>query len=253
VLGEHPDEALDRPELRRVDHHRLLAVPSAAWYSSPKPCRLVEVVLDRRELPGAPDRVLGLHRDLGPVERRAARVGHEVQARLQAGLLEDPRRLGPLLLRADELLLVLVVARRQLEVEVLQAEVTEQAEAEVQQVLDLSAGLLLGDIGVRVVLGKTAHPREAMDDAGLLEAVDRPELEQPHRQVAVGAPARPVDEVVHRAVHRLEVVVAALHLHRREHRVRVVGQVPGGVEEPLLGDVRRADVEEAFLDVPRRT
>ena len=48
----------------------------------------------------------------------------------------------------------------------------------------------------------------------------------------------------------LEVVVAALHVHRREHRVRVVRQVPGGVEQPLLGDVRGADVLEALLDVP---
>ena len=33
-------------------------------------------------------------------------------------------------------------------------------------------------------------------------------------------------------------------------RVGVVRQVPGGVEQALLGDVRRADVVEALLDVP---
>ena len=41
-----------------------------------------------------------------------------------------------------------------------------------------------------------------------------------------------------------------LHLHRREHGVRVVGQVPGGVEQPVLADVGGADVVEALLEVP---
>ncbi|OPZ53169.1 MAG: hypothetical protein BWY91_02046 [bacterium ADurb.BinA028] len=116
--------------------------------------------------------------------------------------------------------------------------------------LDLSGGLLGRDVGVRVVHLQTAHPGEAVDDPRLFIPIDRPEFEQPQRQLAVGTSPRAVDEVVHRTVHRFEVVIRPLHAHGREHRVGVVGQVPGGVEEPLLGDVRRADVEEALLDVP---
>ena len=95
-----------------------------------------------------------------------------------------------------------------------------------------------------------AHPGQAVHDAGLLVAVDRAELEQPQRQLAVGPPARPEDEVVHRAVHRLEAVLGALDVHGREHALGVVGQVARGVEQPVLGDVRGADVLEALLDVP---
>ena len=106
------------------------------------------------------------------------------------------------------------------------------------QVLDLGGSLLRGDVGVRVVLGHRAHAGEAVDDAGLLVAVDRAELEEPQRQLAVGPPARPEDQVVHRAVHRLEVVVlprlddlalgvdGLVHVHGRVHPVGVPLQVP---------------------------
>ena len=55
---------------------------------------------------------------------------------------------------------------------------------------------------------------------------------------------------MHRAVHRLQAIVHAVHVKSREHALAVVRQVAGGVEEPLLGDVRGPDVLEALLDVP---
>ena len=50
---------------------------------------LVEVVLDRRHLPGAADRVARLDRDLRPVVGRAARVGHELQAGLDRTIRDE--------------------------------------------------------------------------------------------------------------------------------------------------------------------
>ena len=91
--------------------------------------------------------------------------------------------------------------------------------------------LLPGAVDVRVVHGQPAHPGQPVHHAGLLVPVHGAELEQPQRQLTVGPAARPEDQVVHRAVHGLEVVLAALELHRREHRVRVVRQVPRGLEQ----------------------
>ena len=146
--------------------------------------------------------------------------------------------------------LLRVAAGGELEVEVVEAEVAQQAEHEVEQLADLLRRLLGGAVAVRVVLGEAADAGEAVDDAGLLVPVHPAELEQPDRQLAVGAPARAVDQVVHRAVHGLEEVLAVLEVHRREHGVRVVRQVPRGLEQPGLRDVRGADVLEALLDVP---
>src|SRR6476661_1093250 len=69
------------------------------------------------------------------------------------------------------------------------------------------------------------------------------------------------DQAVHRAVHRLEVVVLAglahravlvelrVDVHRREHAVGVPVQVARGVEQLRLGDVRRVHELVDRLDV----
>ncbi len=89
-----------------------------------------------------------------------------------------------------------------------------------------------------------------MDDAGLLVPVDGAELEEPQRQLAVGPLAALVDEDVERAVHGLDVVLlATVELHGREHAVGEPVQVPGGLEQFRLGDVRGIDELVAGLDV----
>ncbi len=162
------------------------------------------------------------------------------------------QRLGgllPLLVGAHELVR-LGVAGGQFQVEVAEAVVAQQVQDEGEQVVQLVRHLLLGAVDVRVVLGEAAGAGEPVDDAGLLVPVDGAELEQPQRQFPVGPAAGAEDEVVHRAVHRLEAVVLLVELQRREHAVRVVRQMPGDLEEPLLGDVRRVDEVVAGLLVP---
>ncbi len=90
-----------------------------------------------------------------------------------------------------------------------------------------------------------------MHDAGLLVPVHGAELEQPQRQLAVGPAARCVDQDVHRAVHRLGVVLRALQLHGRVHPLGVPLQVAGGLEQVRLGDVRGVNELVAGLLVPR--
>ena len=77
----------------------------------------------------------------------------------------SPKRLGrflPLLVGADRLVLGL---GRQLEVEVLEAEVAQQVEHEAQKRVELGAHLLAGAEDVGVVLRHAPHPGEAVDDA----------------------------------------------------------------------------------------
>ena len=108
--------------------------------------------------------------------------------------------------------------------------------------MQLVPHLLVGAVDVRVVLRHAAYPGQAVDHAGLLEPVDRAELEQAQRQLPVRPAARPEDQVVERAVHRLEVVLARPPAGIGGYmRVRVPRQVPGGLEQLGLGDVRRVD------------
>src|SRR5699024_177265 len=121
----------------------------------------------------------------------------ELQAGLAGDGLEDLRRGAPLLVGADELVLLptVLVAGGELEVEVVEAEVPQQGEDEVEEVTDLVRRTLLRHVRVGVGLREAAHAREAVDGAGGLVAVDGAELEESQRQLAVGAAAGAVDEV----------------------------------------------------------
>ena len=83
--------------------------------------------------------------------------------------------------------------RRQLEVEVVEAVVASRSSTKSSSEASSSRHVLLGREDVGVVLRHAPHPREAVDDAGLLVAVHRAELEHPQRQLAVAPqPARKI-------------------------------------------------------------
>ena len=241
-----------------MDQHRTLTGSVGGGVFEFETLRHGEIQLNGGHLPTAPQGVAHLHRDLGSIEGRAARVGHQGKA---AGLGDFPQRLGgflPHVVRADVLLRVL---GGQLQIEIVEAVITEQFQHETQQGGQFVAHLLARAVDVRVVLGHPPHPGQSVDHAGLLVAVHRPEFEEPQRQFAVGTPPRPVDQMVHGAVHRLEVIVLAglahravvgvlgVDVHRREHAFGVPLQVAGGDVELLLGDVRRVDELVAGVDV----
>ena len=159
-----------------MDHDRLVALVVGADVLELEALRRLEVELDGGHLPRAADGVSGLHRDLGAVERPAALVEHQFEALGLADLAERLGRLLPLLVGPDGLLLRL---GRQLEVEVVEAVVAQQTEHELEQRGQLVGHLLRGAEDVGVVLRHAPHPGEAVDHAGLLVAVDRPELEHP--------------------------------------------------------------------------
>ena len=250
VLGENADETFDGAELRGVDHDGALTSSVGRRVLQVEALGLVEVVLNRRHLPGATDRVLDLHGDLGAVEGGTARIGNEVKAGRSAGVFEGLGGGRPVLVRSDELVLLLavLVARGQLEIEVLEAESRQDRQEELDLRADLLRGLLRGAVRVRVVLREAAHAGQAVDDAALLVTVVVAQLVEAQGQLAVRASPRAEDQVVHRAVHGLEVVLLAclgdvallvaffVDEHGREHRVRVVGQVTRRVKEATLGD-----------------
>ena len=234
MLGEDAEETLDRPEQRSVDQHRTLAATVGGGVFEFKSLRHVEVQLDGGHLPAAPQRVTHLYRDLGSVEGRATRVGNQRQS---AGFGDFPKRLGGLLPHLVGADVFLGVLGGQLKKEVIEAVVAEQFQHEPQQGGQFVAHLLTGAVDMRVVLGHTAHAGQAVDDTGLLVAVHRAEFEEPQRKFPVGPAPRPVDQMVHGAVHRLEVVVLpgltqcavigvlGVDVHGREHAFGVPLQV----------------------------
>ena len=68
-----------------MNHHRALVRAVGGDVFEAEALGQVEVELDGRHLPGAPDGVTRLHRNLRAVERGASRIVHQIEA----GLLGD--------------------------------------------------------------------------------------------------------------------------------------------------------------------
>ena len=68
MLDQHPDEALQRAQHRAVNHHRTLAPALRIDILQIKPLRLVEIDLNRSQLPLATERIRNEHVDLGTIE-----------------------------------------------------------------------------------------------------------------------------------------------------------------------------------------
>ena len=152
-----------------------------------EPLRLVKVILNRRHLPGTPDGIPNLHRDLRAIESRTTRIRDQLQTSATAHLVEGVGGDLPVLIGTDEFLLFRAVAltSRQLEVKVIEAKIGQDRQEKLDLLLDFAGGLLTGAVGMGVVLGKTPHTGQSMHDARLLVAVVVTHLEKPQRQLTV--------------------------------------------------------------------
>ena len=227
VLEQHAEEPLDRAEQGAVQHDR------------PVPLVVGADVLETRTAAGmlksnwivdscqrAADGVADVDVDLRAVERTAALVDLVreplgLQRRLAGASVAVPRprrcrRTSP-------------GAGRQVGLEVRRSRrPAAPTSTNCEQRLRISPAAWSGRAeDVAVVLREAADPHEAVERAGPLVAVHGAELEQPQRQLAVRALPTLVDQEVHRAVHRLRVVLAVVHLHRRVHAVGVEVEVAG--------------------------
>ena len=177
---------------------------------------------------------------LGPVER--ALLGRELERQLLLAEHLFERALGhvPLLVRADSL----VRPRRQLDVDLLEAERPVDAVEELQEPIDLLAHLLRRAEDVGVVLREAPHAGHAVHYAAALVPVEAAEIGHPPRQLAVAAAAVLVHQAVARAVHRLLREVDE-RLQDLADLVRVAGLLR---LEQLLDLRREALVREQLLE-----
>mmetsp|Transcript_16868 Transcript_16868/g.41828 ORF Transcript_16868/g.41828 Transcript_16868/m.41828 type:complete len:320 (+) Transcript_16868:702-1661(+) len=228
-----------------MQHDGLLLLAAARHVLEVEALGQVEVALDGRALPLAPDGVGDLDVDLRPVEGAAALV-HLVVPPLALERLDQPGRcLLPDLIRADRL----VGPGGQVDLVLGEAELAQDLLSQVEHARDLVRELLGQAEDVRVVLREAAHAEEAVQRARALVAVDGAQLGPPDRQVAVRGLLVLEDEHVEGAVHRLELVVGALHLHLVEHALLVKVEVARGLPQVHRRHVRRVQQLVAALEV----
>src|SRR6266446_5320072 len=237
VLGEDRHEPLVGAEDRPVDHHRPLGLPVRVDVLALHALgQHRQVDLDRRELPLAPQRVLDVDVDLGPVEGPAALVEIVREAVGAQRLVEALLRQVPLLVRAE-----LVGRPRGEAVRRLELERPVPLAHEVQEIRDLGLDLVRAAVDVRVVLGELAHADQARERARPLVAVAAAHLGVADRQVAVRAHSPAVDVRRLGTIHRLQAEGLFLDLDL-EHVVLVEVPVPRPLPELLVHEHRRRDL-----------
>src|SRR6266513_4048457 len=200
VLDEAPDEALETPEENAVDHHRALTLALLVHERDVEALGQVEVDLDRRTLPLAPDRVVDLDVDLRRIEDTAALV--ELVRDVACAERRPQRLFGlvPELVGPEPLL----GTRREIDRWVRVAEDAQELEREIEDFPDLVLRLLPRAEDVRVVLCETADAEHPVKRAPTLVPIDGAELADAQRKVAVRVDLRLKDLDVARAVHRLD-------------------------------------------------
>ena len=228
-----------------MDHDRTLARAVGGHVLEGEALRQIEIELDRGALPHPADGILDLEVDLGAVEGTAALI-HLVGPPLaiegfdQALGGELPHR---------------VVADRFLgtrgEVDLVAAEIEggEDLLGEIEDRQDFTCDLLRQAEHVGVVLGEAAHPHQPVHHAGPLVPIDGAQLGPADRQLPVAAEGAGIGEHVEGAVHRLELVLPLVHLHRTEHRLVVEIQMTGGFPEADIGHVGGVEQLVARLEV----
>ena len=140
----------------------------------------------------------------------------------------------PVFVAAD----ILLRAGREVNVVVAEAEGAKDMEIEAENILDLIFELVGPAEDMGVVLGETAHAEEAVQGAGTFVAVDRAQLAPADRQLTVAALLAVENPDMEGAVHRLELVLDLVDVHRRVHVLAVEIEMAGGLPQVLAGDMR---------------
>ncbi len=241
MLDEDRDEPLERAAHGPVDDHRPMLGVVVAHVDQVESFGRRVVELNGAQLPAPADRVGDVEIDLRAVERPVARLELVRHAGRLEGAAQRGLRAIPHLVAADPRL------RPGGEPEAgLQPERAVVGEDEVHQELHLVHDLALRQKHVAVVLGELPHAGEPRERAGHLVPVQHVEGDVAERELAVRMLLGGIEQVVRRAVHRLErgVGVARLLVEHHEHVLAVLAPVSRQLPQHLVEDERRLDLPE---------
>ena len=232
-----------------MDHHRAVTLVVGAHVFQLEAFREVVVHLDGTQLPAAADGVFHHEVELRAVESGFAVFHHGGQAFLGGRLDDGGFGLLPVLVGADVLAAVNLVAQRHLGRELVELQRAENVKHDVDDLAELFLELVGTAEEVGVVLRKAADAGQAVQLTALLVTVHSAEFREAERQVAVRTGLRLVDLAVVRAVHRFEQVLLPFLRggDGTERVLAVFGPVAGGDVEFLVADVRGDHLQVAVV------
>src|SRR5882762_840052 len=241
VLDQDAEKALDRAPQRAVDHQGAVPVAIFADIFETESAGQIEIELHGGELPRAANGV-----DELDVDFRAVKCGfssHPLERHAQFGKRAFKRasRSAPVLSRSRIIFRMRRVPVRKFDDVLAEAEGFHDGESEIDARFDFGFDLLRHAEYVRVILSESAHAQQSVQYARALIAIHGAELSQAHRQLAVTAQARFVNQDVAGAIHRFQLIVGLFDLDSAEHILAVKIGVPAGLPQIQAHDVRRVN------------
>ena len=210
MLDKYADKALQRSEKRAMYHIRTVLFAVGIDIGHIETLGKVKVELYGRALPFAAEHIFYLDINFRPIESAAALINLVFNAGAFNRLLEHPygglphrvfthrsfRRTG-----------------RQVYLEIVKPERTKHGETERKHAVDLIGHLIGTAEEVRIVLGKSAHPEQSVENPAALVPVYRAQFRPPERELAVRPPLVFIYHDMKRAVHRLRIVCLPVDIH----------------------------------------
>ncbi len=117
----------------------------------------------------------------------------------------------------------------------------EHEKCKVQYPADFHFHLIRSAEQVGIILCESPHSHEAVEDPGPFVPVDGSKLAITNGKISITSQVRLIDHDVVRAVHRFELVLAALQLHGRKHVFPIIIEVPAGFPKIKAGRMRGVD------------
>ena len=200
--------------------------------------RQIEIELYGGQLPRAANRV-----NQFDVNLRAVKCGftfHALEGNIQA-IESGFERVGcavPIFRLAGVILRMHRIPIRKLNGIIIEAEILHHRESEIHAVFHFLFDLRRHAENVRVILSKSANAQQAMQHARTLVAIHRAQFRKPHRQIAITAHLRFVNQNVARTIHGLQLVIGFFDFDGPEHVVFIKIGVPAGVPQIAQHNVR---------------
>ena len=184
--------------------------------------------------------------DLGAVERAVALVDDIIQAHVLQSLSQAVGGHLPVLVGPHGILRTGGKLHK-----ILKAELAVNLVDQPGNALDLVLDLVVPHENVRVVLGKAAHPHQAVELSALLMAVHQSQLAHPQGQLPVGVGRILVHQHAAGAVHGLNREILLVD-HRGVHIVLVVIPMPGILPQLAAQDNGRGNllITLSQMDLP---
>ena len=225
MLDQDTDKAFNGTEYHPVDHNGsvLLAVrPDILQF---KPLGQLEIQLDGAALPGSADAVHQMEVDLGAIESAVPFVDHIRQLHFFQRFPQGVCRHLPVLVASHGIFR----PGGQFHM-IFKPEQGINLVDQFHHALDFILDLLRGHENVGVVLGKTAHPHQAVQLAGLFMAVHQSQLAHAQGQIPVGTGFGRINQNAAGAVHGLHRIVFPVD-YRGVHVVFIMIPVSGSLPE----------------------